>query len=132
MKINSFKSPNFGMRAEVGTKRLLLDLAKNDACYAEQIADKMNKIYVGDCLTTRIYDDGSVRMHISDKNGDGKVSVINDKDNLKADAGTQKIKNPEKFAEILYSRLCTLEENRSNNQVLNDKVNCMLHDGIIA
>ena len=127
MRINSVSQQSFGARANTWTKLLLFQLESN-GIDTKPHTDIINKIYVGDNLSTKINDDGSIYMDIFDKNGDQKTKAFDHDPESYVNPGTFKLKDPERFSTKLYAVLQVLASKRNTNQKISDKVNSQLHE----
>ena len=126
MRINTVSQQSFGAKANTWTKLLLFQLESN-GIDTKPHTDIISKIYVGDNLSTRINDDGSIYMDIFDKNGNQKRKVYKSNESH-VNAGTFRLKNPEEFSKTLYSALKILSSKRNSNQKISDKVNSQLRE----
>lgn len=127
MKINTISAQSFGARPDQNTKYLLYQMEKNGVD-TEPITDTINKIYVGDNLSTRILSDGRIRMDIYERTGDQKKSVIKKDDNVYVNSDTYKPKDAKKLADKIYKALTEASLSRTPNQLSLDKVNFNINE----
>ena len=126
MQINSISKNSFGLKPDSNTKYLLYQMENNDLDTIP-IINLMNGLHVGKSLNTKFLDNGSIRMDIYDK-GEHFKSLIKPDDGLFVNSDTFRCDETLLLYKKLLRALHIARGNRTNAQVIMDRINYNLSD----